>query len=393
MSPSNHRYDTTDFTRIDPSLGDLTAFHDLLAKAKNTGIHIILDGVFNHSSSDSLYFDKFSRYDTTGAYESQESPYASWYKFTQFPAKYRSWQNYDTLPQFTESDDVKNFLFEGQDSIVARWMKEGIGGWRLDAAEQKSHDFWRDLRPAVKALDPDAVIVGEFWQNSAPWLAGDQWDGTMNYRFRDALLGWFTNPGRNAEMLVEQLDSIREDYPPQALAASMNLIGSHDTRRALTEAGNNKDLLKMMAVMQFTWPGMPTIYYGDEAGLIGGRDPDDRRTFPWGSEDTGIVDFYKMLAGVRRDTSSLRAGDYLNLGFDNKLDYYAYARKDAAGAAIVALTRGAREVPVELSVAGVVADGTTLVDKLNNDAEYAVSGGKLQLTLKPQWGVLLVPKK
>jgi glycosidase len=194
-------------------------------------------------------------------------------------------------------------------------------------------------------------------------------------------------------MLAEQLDSIREDYPPQALAASMNLIGSHDTRRALTEAGNNKGLLKMMAVMQFTWPGMPTIYYGDEAGLIGGRDPDDRRTFPWGSEDTALVDFYKMLAGVRRDTSPLRTGDYLSLGFDNKLDYYAYARKDAAGAAIVALTRGTKEVPVELSVAGVIADGTTLVDRLNGDAEYTVSGGKLQLTLKPQWGVLLVPKK
>ncbi len=393
MSPSNHRYDTTDYTKIDPALGDLAVFRRLVQEARARGIHIILDAVFNHSSSDSLYFDRFARYSTTGAYESQGSPYEGWYSFKQWPDMYTAWSGISTLPQFTETEAIEQFLFKGPDSVSNRWLGEGIAGWRLDAAEQKSRQFWRDMRDAVKQADPEAVIVGEFWHNSAPWLAGDQWDGTMNYRFRDAVLGWLANPARDVETMRRQLDSIREDYPPQALAASMNLIDSHDTARALTEAGGDKNMLMLMALMQFTWPGMPTIYYGDEAGMEGRRDPDDRRTYPWGSEDQALIEYYKMLARTRHSATALQTGDYRTLLAEKGKDVYSYARADAAGAAIVALNRSPQDEPVTLEVGGLLSDGATLADQLNTGQSYTVQNGVLRVTVRAKWGILLLPKK
>ena len=391
-APSNHRYDTTDYTVIEPSLGSIETFRSLVAQARERGIRVILDGVFNHSSSDSLYFDRYARYDSTGAFESQESPYFGWYIFQQWPDKYRSWFNVDTLPVFTETQAVKDFFFFGEDAILKRWMQEEIGGWRLDAAEQKSHAYWRDLRTAGKAIDPDAVIIGEFWQNSAPWLAGDQWDGTMNYRFRDAVLGWLANPVRSVETMARKLDSIREDYPPQALAVSMNLVGSHDTQRALTEASGDKNMLRLMALMQFTWPGLPTVYYGDEAGLEGGRDPDDRRTYPWGLEDTSLLEYYRMLAQTRQESVALRTGGYANLGYHNDLDIYAYARTEGDSAAVVVLNRSREDREVELPVKGVVPMGAALIDKLNTGNEYTVEGATLRVKVPARWGALLVSR-
>ena len=220
-SPSNHRYDTTDYLQIDPSLGTLADFQTLVAQAKQKGIRIILDGVFNHASSDSVYFDKFGRYPETGAYESQQSPYYDWFTFRTWPTKYSSWSNIDTLPVFSETLAVKQFFFLASDSVVNRWLKQGISGWRLDAADQKSHAYWQTARQAIKATDQNAIIMGEYWHNSGAWLAGDQWDGTMNYRFRDAVIDWLANPDHNVGSMVSKLNSIREDYPPQALAASM----------------------------------------------------------------------------------------------------------------------------------------------------------------------------
>jgi glycosidase len=392
QSPSNHRYDTTDYSQIDPALGTLADFETLVAQAKARGIRIILDGVFNHVSSDSIYFDKFSRYPETGAYESQQSPYYDWFTFRTWPTKYNSWSNIDTLPVFSETVAVKQFFFLASDSVVNRWLKEGIGGWRLDAAEQKSHAYWQTARQAIKADDPNAIIIGEYWQNSAPWLAGDQWDGTMNYRFRDAVLDWLANPDHDVEAMAGKLDSIREDYPPQALAASMNLIDSHDTVRALTQAGGDKNMLMLMAVMQFTWPGMPTVYYGDEAGLEGNKDPDDRRTYPWGAEDQNLIAFYQMLGKTRHEWSALSGGEYINLGFDNAKDYYAYGRKDSGGRAIIVLTRSKSDQVVDLTVKDVAADGTVLMDMMNTGTQYTVQGGKISVKVGARWGALLVGK-
>lgn len=390
-APSNHRYDTTDYTQIDPSLGDLNTFRELVTEARERGIRIILDGVFNHASSDSIYFDKFSRYPSDGAFESQQSDYFSWFTFGEWPEKYNSWFNIDTLPAYSEIDAVRRYFFLDEDSIVRRWTKEGVG-WRLDAAEQKSYSFWRDARTAIKETDPDAVIIGEFWQNSAPWLAGDQWDGTMNYRFKDAVLSWLAGPLPDVERTVKQLRAIREAYPPQALAASMNIIGSHDTVRALTEAKGNKNRVILMALMQFTSPGMPTIYYGDEAGLEGNRDPDDRRTYPWGSADEALIEFYKMLAATRHEWSALRTGEYIDVAYSKEQDFYAYARRDDTGYALVVVNRNANEQQIELPVEGVIPDGTVLDDRMNTGRQYTVAGGKVNVTVGGEWGALLVGK-
>lgn len=391
MSPSNHRYDTTDYTQIDPSLGTLDTFRELVTEARERNIHIILDGVFNHASSDSVYFDKFGRYDTEGAFESKSSQFFDWFTFTNWPNNYNAWFGIDTLPAYTETDAVKKFLFTGDDSIVRKWTGEGAS-WRLDAAEQKSHSFWQTARAAIKAQDPDAVIIGEFWHNSAPWLAGDQWDGTMNYRFKDAVLSWLTGPLPNVENTVNQLAVIREQYPPQALAASMNIIDSHDTVRALTEARGDKNLLMLMALMQFTSPGMPTIYYGDEAGLEGNKDPDDRRTFPWGSEDQNLIDFYKMLAATRHEWTALRTGEYIDVAYSNDQDFYAYARRDDAGYALIVVNRNGSDQQIELSVKDIIPDGTVLDDKMNTGNQYTVADGKVTLSVGAKWGVLAVGK-
>jgi glycosidase len=214
----------------------------------------------------------------------------------------------------------------------------------------------------------------------------------MNYRFKDAVLSWLTGPLPNVEKTVNQLAVIREQYPPQALAASMNIIGSHDTVRALTEARGDKNLLMLMALMQFTSPGMPTIYYGDEAGLEGNRDPDDRRTYPWGAEDPVLVEFYKLLSATRHEWSSLRTGEYFDVAYDQDKNFYAYARRDDTGYALVVVNRNEADQELELPVANIIPDGTVLDDRLNTGRQYTAQGGVIKVSVGAKWGVLLVGK-
>jgi glycosidase len=389
-SPSNHRYDTSDYSKIDPALGDKATFDRLVTEAQKRGIHIMLDGVFNHSSSDSVYFDKYHRYDDNGATEAKDSPYYPWYIFSNWPQFYESWQGYDTLPKYTEIGAIRDFIFRNKDSVAQSWLAEGAAGWRLDAAEQKSEDFWRDFRSRVRGAYPDALLVGEFWHNANQWLLGNEWDGVMNYRFRDVALA-FAN-GLPPATADSQLAAIREDYPPNGTYASMNIIDSHDTIRALTSANGDKNKLMQMALLQFTSPGMPTVYYGDEAGLEGGPDPDDRRTYPWGSEDTHLIDYYSLLANVRHKLTALRTGSYDTLAADNSRKLYVFLRKDDAGQAVAAFNTGDQDQKdIELDVSGKLPDGTSFTDVLNASTVYKVEGGKLRITVPAHWGGLLVP--
>lgn len=390
-APSNHGYDTRDYMKIAPRFGDDAIWQQLVSEAGRRGIHVVLDGVFNHTGSDSIYFDKFKRYPTVGADEDKSSPYFSWYKFTDWPAKYESWYGFDSLPQLAENDAVEQFIFKSGDSVAQHWLKAGASGWRLDAAEQKGYDYWRAFRTAVKGAYPDSLIVGEFWQNAAPWLAGDQWDGVMNYRFRGAALGFFASGDMSPVDFDAQLAALREDYPAGALRASFNLIGSHDTERALTLAGGDKNKLRLMALLQFTSPGAPTIYYGDEAGLEGGKDPDDRRTYPWGQEDQSLLDFYRTLARIRHATPALRTGDWRTLNAPNSGDTYAFARKDGASVAVVAFNRGGSDTTLDLALGDLVPDGTVLHDQLRTGTTYTVQGGKINLGVNARWGALLLP--
>ena len=338
---SNHRYNTADYCRIDPLLGTEEEFARLCREAKERGIHILLDGVFSHTGSDSVYFNQEKRYDSVGAYHSKESPYYHWYTFHPWPDKYECWWGVLTLPEVNEAaPDFEEFI-TGKDGIAARWMREGISGWRLDVADELPDSFLDAFRRRVKEENPDALVLGEVWEDASSkisyghrrrYLLGKQLDSVMNYPFRTAILEFFTRA--KAEDAMEIIASVVENYPPQALHILMNSLGTHDTPRALTmlggtpaegrgrewqsrefltEAQRERGLrrLRAAAVMQYTLPGVPCLYYGDEAGMEGYGDPFNRGCYPWGDEDEGLLEFFRQLGALRRQVSCLRRGKFV----------------------------------------------------------------------------------
>lgn len=336
-SHSNHRYDTADYSKIDPLLGSEQDLTELCAAAKKLGIRVILDGVFSHTGSDSVYFNREGRYPTPGAYNSQQSPYYPWYTFRQWPNSYDCWWNFDTLPNVNETNGSYNEYINGPQGIVRKWLKAGASGWRLDVADELPDQFLDRLHNAVKAEDPDALILGEVWEDASNksaygvrrrYLLGQQLDTVMNYPFRDAILGFLLgeDPGRFAEIV----ETIVENYPPQCLNLLMNHIGTHDTERALTvlggePAGNRGrewqaaqsltppqretgvKRLKLASLIQYLLPGVPCLYYGDEAGMEGYRDPFNRGCYPWGREDKELLAWYRALGKLRAQEKAILA--------------------------------------------------------------------------------------
>lgn len=339
-APSNHKYDTADYMTIDPRFGTLDTYKKLVADAHADGIRIILDGVFNHTGSDSVYFNRYGSFPDTGAYQSKSSPYFPWYTFTIWPTQYDDYMGqYDSLPVLNESAPVRDFFFRTPNSVAQHWLGLGADGWRLDSAWGKSANWWQDFRQHVKSDYPDSIIIGEpdWYSDYLPFLMGDQLDGAMNYHFREAVLGFFAygagtqaiTPLR-ASTFYDELMGLLEYYPRPALYSSMNLVGSHDTPRVLTLLNNNKNKLKEIAAFQMTWLGAPTVYYGDEAGLTGGNDPDDRRTFPWDHQDTNLEDFYRKVIGIRNAHPALRDGSVSSLVIDNKHRVLGFLRSDSS---------------------------------------------------------------
>ena len=334
---SNHRYDTADYSKIDPLLGGETDFKDLCSLAGEKGIRIILDGVFSHTGADSLYFNKMRRYPLQGAYNSRQSPYYNWYKFNNWPKDYKSWWNIDILPEIREDEPGFVEFITGENGIARKWLRAGASGWRLDVADELPDEFIEKFRTAVKSEKPDAYILGEVWEDASNkcsygsrrrYLNGTQLDSVMNYPFANALLD-FMQSG-SAENFFDRLLSIIENYPPQTIHTLMNHIGTHDTVRAitllaggvqskngramekLTPAQRAKGLayMKLISAVQFTLPGVPCIYYGDEAGLEGGRDPFNRGCYPWGKEDSNLFEHYCLLGEIRKNCSALIDGEF-----------------------------------------------------------------------------------
>ncbi len=337
---SNHRYDTGDYKTIDPILGDEKDFIRLCKTAENYGIRIILDGVFNHTGSDSLYFNKTGSYSSTGAYQSKESPYYNWFRFSQHPDKYESWWGIDTLPQVEENcKDFQNYILTDKDSVVKHWLKKGASGWRLDVVDELPDFFVKTLRNEVKKQDPDAVIIGEVWEDASHKVAydelreyflGEELDSVMNYPLRSALIDFVTG-NIDAECFERRVMSLKENYPAPAFYSLFNFLSSHDTERILTVLGgknfDNKDeqcisrlsyeekerakrKLKCIITLQMFLPGVPVIFYGDEAGLEGYRDPFCRRCFPWGFEDNDITDYYKKAISLRCESDAFSSGEF-----------------------------------------------------------------------------------
>lgn len=319
---SNHKYDTADYKSIDPMFGDEKIFKELCHKAERIGIKIILDGVFNHTGSDSIYFNKFGNYSSLGAYQSKSSLYYRWYIFSEYPNKYECWWGIENHPSVDEmNEDYINFIIKDEDSVINKWMKLGASGWRLDVADELPDEFIKLLKSNMKKINKESVLIGEVWEDASnkisyskkrQYLFGEELDSVTNYPFRDLVIR-FINSQITAEDFRRNIMSLYENYPKENFYCNLNLIGTHDTERILTLIGSdeNKKLYKLiMAVsIQMTMPGVPLIYYGDEAGLTGGKDPLNRKPYPWGNENMHIYNIYKEIIKLRKGYEVFIKGD------------------------------------------------------------------------------------
>ncbi len=422
---SNHRYDTDDYLQVDPALGGDAAFATLAAAAKARGIRLILDGVFNHTSSDSRYFDRYGRYPELGACESPSSPFRDWYEITgnDVPCRsYSGFANLDSLPTLNDaSASVRDFVYRGSDSVVRHWTTRGADGWRLDVAHELSHSWWRDFRTTVKGYAPDAPLIGEITAGPADateYLFGDELDGVMNYRFRQIANGFArqtswtdssgTIPALRPSQAAHALQAILEDYPKQAAAVSFNLIDSHDTNRALhvlTEPGDSvaiaSERLRLAALLQFTSFGAPMIYYGDEVGInapgkSGFGDPYNRAPFPWtdesgtigtyGPPDTGTTQYYAQLGALWHLHPALRTGSLVTLFAS--ADLYAFARVAPPDKpVVVVLNKADHEAKDAIPIRGLYPNGL-LQDELTGE-KFAVGSGDLRVVVPPRSGLVL----
>jgi cyclomaltodextrinase len=360
---SNHRYNTGDYFKIDPLLGDETTFEELCREGQKRGISIILDGVFSHTGSDSRYFNKEGRYPEIGAYQSKDSKYYSWYRFERYPDKYDCWWGVKSLPNVNETDpSYMDFIIRNEKSVVKYWMEKGAKGWRLDVADELPDLFLEELRRAVKTKDKDAVIIGEVWEDASnkisygslrSFLLGRQLDSVMNYPFRDRVLSYLTGKISGREFSLFTMN-LYQNYPKQAFFSCMNLLGTHDVPRIRTLLGEapsedsldcnekkdyrlNRDQKKLAdkrqelaVILQMTFPGVPAVYYGDEAGMEGYSDPFNRGVYPWGREDKDMIEKYKKWIRLRNENQALKKGEYIPL-IRMKINFETQGASDVFG--------------------------------------------------------------
>lgn len=315
-SASNHRYDTGDYEKTDSMLGTNDDFTRLCQKAKEYGIKIIIDGVFSHTGADSKYFNKYGNYPNIGAYQSEKSDYSSWFKFIRHPDEYKCWWDVKILPETNEEDPSYLSYITGENGIAKKWIRLGASGWRLDVADELPDLFLERFRNAVKSEKPDALIIGEVWENAADkisydrrrkYLHGHQLDSVMNYVFRDAVIS-FMQDG-DSYKLNSTITEICEDYPAPILNSLMNFLGTHDTERIKTVLGSEELVCLAYALLSFL-PGLPTIYYGDEVGMEGGKDPLNRLCFPWNEEKKPLTDIFTKINKIRHSLDCVKNGTF-----------------------------------------------------------------------------------
>ena len=465
-SPSSDKYDTADFSRIDDNLGGETAFDALMSAADAAGMRVVLDGAFNRTSSDSVYFDRYGRFDAVGACESETSTYRAFYFFSgpgpcAGGMSFATWFGYDHFPMLnTANAGVRQLIWDDLASVARSLVAEGVDGWRLDvgssidggATSDPSNDHWEGFRSAVRAENPETWIVGEEWGFASGLTLGSEWDAATNYQLSSAILSFWRdetfldndhNSGSSVGALTPispseldaRLRNIEERYPREAFLAMMNILGSHDTGRALFMLDHRADendpaiyddpnydwsdaitRLKGASLLQMTLPGAPTIYYGDEIGLVGPPahdggswqdDPYNRQPYPWadqsgtpyyphlriGGAGESLRAHYQLLTSARNSHEALRTGSFDTLRVDDANEIYAYGRKlaDASDAAVVIVNRSSVVQTIAVTVAGYVAEGAEFQDVLNGGASYFVTGGTLTVPdIGAHGGALLV---
>ncbi len=336
---SSHRYDTGDYKTPDPMLGTEAEFTALCDAAHKRGIKVVLDGVYSHTGSNSLYFNRDKTFPGDGAYNSKNSPFYPWYTFHNWPNVYNSWWGFDTLPTVDKKNPAFiEYIITDEDSVVEHWLKAGADGFRLDVVDELPDAFIDLLKKRIREIRPDALLIGEVWEDASNkhsygvrrrYFVDGILDSAMNYPFRNAIInfirGWDNGPG-----LKNTVMTLAENYPPQVYLCNMNLLGTHDTPRILTalvdifdgsreeqskrflsrsQYVQAQERLMLASFLQYTLPGAPSLYYADEAGMEGHKDPFNRRTYPWGREDTDLLDHFKRLGQLRKDNEALRLGN------------------------------------------------------------------------------------
>lgn len=404
QSAANHRYHTYDYYNVDPMLGGNAALRTLLDAAHSRGIRVVLDGVFNHASRGFFQFHDILE---NGPY----SPYINWFKVRGWPLRayesssppnYDAWWNLPALPKFnTDYPDVREFLF----SVGEHWINFGIDGWRLDVPAEIDDDvFWQEFRTRVRAANPEAYIVGEIWHDATRWLQGDQFDAVMNYLFSKLCIEFFAGETVDLEMLkgttlwpirnltpevfAKDVKALLKLYPREVTEVQMNLLDSHDTARYLTIAHDDESALRLSTLFQMVYPGAPCIYYGNEIGMAGGKDPMSRAAFPWDKAkwNTGLLTFFKRAVAFRHAHPALRRGDYTTLLAEDAV--YAMGRSLGEDKVVVAFNVGRAVAEAKLNVSKFLPDGTVLEDAFKKDRSV-VENGQLEVRILPRSAVAL----
>ena len=390
-SPSCHKYDTGDYEKIDPMFGDEQIFKDLCSEAEKLGMRIILDGVFSHTGSDSKYFNKFGNYDSLGAYQSLQSPYYRWYRFNDYPNLYETWWGFSNMPNVDElNPSYLDYIIRNDNSVIEKWLKLGAGGWRLDVADELPDEFIKILKKKLKEVKKDGVLIGEVWEDASnkvsynrkrEYLFGNELDSVTNYPLRQIILDLVRNY-IGSKYFIKKYLSLKENYPKEYFYSTMNMLGNHDTERVLTMLNNNIDLLKEAVLIQMTLPGVPLIYYGDEAGLNGGKDPSNRKSYPWGKENKDILEFYRKISAIRVSEEALKNGEIEFLEFNNGiLGYERTLNKDR-----IIIVVNIMEKEENISINNV--DGNIL-NLLDEDKEYIVENSSTSVLIEAHKSIIL----
>jgi len=382
-SNTNHKYHTIDYFKVDPHFGDEKTFKFLIDECHKRKMHIIIDAVFNHTGTDFFAFKDIVK-------NEKNSKYLKWYNVHSFPValppakpNYEAWWGMGELPKLkADNSEVRKYLFDA----TRYWMKMGLDGWRLDVPNEMSHDFWIQWRKLVKEENPDAVIIGEIWDDASLWLKGDQFDAVMNYRFRGACVGFIALENRDAFQFDSILTTTRNDYPEEVNYALQNLIGSHDTERFLTLCEDDISKVKLAILMQMTYPGAPMIYYGDEVGMTGGKDPDCRKTMIWDSTkwNSDLRNWCKNIIQIRKENPIFSHGKIKSIVADKLKKLFGFEREYENSKAIVILNMS--EV-VQKYFAQTSTDWFELLNKSTIKKEIFEKDG---IIIPPRSGIILL---
>ncbi|MCX6069106.1 MAG: glycoside hydrolase family 13 protein [Chloroflexi bacterium] len=389
LSPSNHRYNTTDFYLIDPKLGSMLDFHALLDLAHRNHVRVVLDGVFNHCSRGFFAFSDLLE-------NGEHSPYKNWFHVHRYPLdaytpgdaiNYEAWWKFKSLPKFNTNDpNVRQYILD----VARYWIDRGIDGWRLDVPNEINDDaFWAEFRQVVKSANRDACLIGEIWTADPRWANDTHFDSLMHYPVKDALIPCF-NGKENVSQFADKVEGLFKVYARETVYSMYVTLGSHDTERALTMLGGNLDKMKLAFQFIFAYPGAPAIYYGDEVGVEGGKDPDCRRAFPWNPEDWkgDLRPWVQNLIATRKGRASLRRGEYARVMVNEHNGLYAFSRTLGEEKTLIALNISDKTVNVHIPVQTLWRDGQNLRSLLDS-RPFTVSEGKVNLSLAPWSGVYL----